>query len=203
MQVIENRPKHNGVRDRRGTDILSQLPSGSGGGHRWQLVFPGRGEPLVPEARAALGLGRWPFAVVDTGRIWLSFCPVCWIGTIGLGLDRDDRAAPATLFCYRGLRCPFRRIEQAFAALRAGRPVEPTADDAGRLAPFLERTIPELWSGRRGRNPRSALWEARYTLEDTSLAPHLVRFALRALASRRGWPETLAMAIAPRPEGTA
>ncbi len=164
----------------------------------WQ-EFDGMGRTLAPEALAALGLARWPWAILAGRNFIFTVCPRCWIGGIALlpPTRPGERLMLATLGpCLGdGLGCPPDAIREAARAVLRGRPVPVNAGDARRLAPLLVRVLPDLWSGRRGHDPRRALWACRLTLEEVGLAPHLVTLGVRALARRRGWPDALAEAV--------
>ncbi len=164
----------------------------------WQ-EFDGMGRTLAPEALAVLGLARWPWAILAGRNFIFTVCPRCWIGGIALlpPTRPGERLMLATLGpCLGdGLGCPPDAIREAARAVLRGRPVPVNAGDARRLAPLLVRVLPDLWSGRRGHDPRRALWACRLTLEEVGLAPHLVALGVQALARRRGWPDALAEAV--------
>ncbi len=121
---------------------------------------------------------------------WWCRCPSCTYGVVPLLPDTTGKLVPSPLGgCQgRGWRCSSRRIREAWEALRQGVEIEPTPGEARLTGALLVRRLPDLWFGRRGRDPRTALYAVARELDEITLPPRLIRLALEALAARRGWP---------------
>lgn len=157
--------------------------------------IPGR---LNPERAAALGVPPG-VEIIEGAMCWWGSCPSCTYGAVPLLPDSHGRLVPSTIGCCigrAGWRCSSERIAEAWEALRQGRELEPTAEEAERVGRILAHRLRGLWIGSRGSDPWRALWAARFTLEEVGLPARLVRLGLEALAHRRGWPVRLVQRVA-------
>ncbi len=148
---------------------------------------------MTPERRALLGLPAG-VEIVEGAMAWWTACPSCGYGAVPLLPDESGRLVPSPVgHCYgRGWRCASRRIREAWAAALEGREVEPTPAEARLVGGILVKRFPELWFGRRGRDPRAALYAVAAELDRLETPPRLIGLALEALATKRGWPPHLA-----------
>lgn len=152
---------------------------------------------VPPEELAAAGPARWPFEVVGgpRGLLWATICPRCGASAVGVVPPAPPFDEPFVTTACTGLGCPPEAVREAMRVVLERRPVPVGEDDARRLGRFLPRVLPDLWSGRTGRDPQRALRAARFTLEELGLRSELVELALAALARRRNWPAALVEAV--------